>query len=347
MRRREREELETLRSEADAKLQAARDAVHEAERVKKDVESARKENEAAATNLMRMAASASVYAATTTAAPPSAASALPTPRQLQLGTPAATPVPVPSSASRSTTTAGRSVGRSMTTTYAGDIVTATATGGRRGAGAGAGVGQQQQPPGSAPAAVTGAGAGGAAVPDYYLRATLARLATTLEERFKEAERKLQRASNLASGEAYMASGGKTGEHDGIGRLRARLVKLTTVGRKLAAQAGAATAAGGGGGGLGLGRGYESSATTTTTTPGPVTQALVSQLEAQERHMAAWFADLQWQLEGIFSSTQSRMPGGATPLTTGGRSAITSHQRSGSGSGSGSGSVKKGAGVTWK
>jgi len=57
------------------RLQAARDAVHDAERVKKDVESARKENEAGA-----------MFAAAT-AATAATAAALPTPRQLQLGTP--------------------------------------------------------------------------------------------------------------------------------------------------------------------------------------------------------------------------------------------------------------------
>ena len=167
--------------------------MHEAERVKKDVESARKENEAAATNLMRMAAGQSTPRRRRPRRhPPLSVTHAP---RLQLGTPAATPVPVPSSASRSTTTAGRSVGRSMTTTYAGDIVTATATGGRRGAGAGAGVGQQQQPPGSAPAAVTGPVPGARLFPIIIFARRAARLATTLEERFKEAERKLQRAES--------------------------------------------------------------------------------------------------------------------------------------------------------
>ena len=39
----------------------------------------------------------------------------------------------------------------------------------------------------------------AVVPDYYLRATLVRLVSTLEERFREADAKLSRARNLAVG----------------------------------------------------------------------------------------------------------------------------------------------------
>ena len=125
-----------------------------------------------------------------------------------------------------------------------------------------------------------------------LGATVVRLATTLEERFKEAERKVQRAQALA-GEAI----GGGGHAEGISRLKTRLVKLTAAGRKLASQAGAA-----GGGGAGGG-----------AAPAPLTQALVAQLEAQERHVAAWFADLQWQLEGLFSSQKSRMTPVGGPL----------------------------------
>jgi hypothetical protein len=123
--------------------------VHEAERVKKDVESARKENESAR---KEMAATASAIATSrgggaggAMMALPSSAAALPTPRQLQLGTPAATRTP----ASYASSQLNRSAGH-MTTTYAGDI---TGTGGSR----------QQQ---------SGPGGGEASVPDYYLRATL-------------------------------------------------------------------------------------------------------------------------------------------------------------------------------
>uniref|UniRef100_A0A7S0SDW3 Uncharacterized protein n=1 Tax=Mantoniella antarctica TaxID=81844 RepID=A0A7S0SDW3_9CHLO len=152
------------------------------------------------------------------------------------------------------------------------------------------------------------GTGGAGVPDYYLRATLLRLAATLEERFKEAERKIQRARSLAA-HSTSGPGGKHNVHDEIGRLESRLEALAAAGRKLGAQAGSAAGSAAGPG--------------SNASPTPVTHALVAQLETQERHMAAWFADLQWQLEDIFTSQQSRMPviggGGGTQRAGGGES----------------------------
>ena len=90
-------------------------------------------------------------------------------------------------------------------------------------------------------------------------------------------------------------GGAPAISDGINRLQSRLTKLTAAGRRLSHEANSAAGPSGVSG---------------EPPPTPVSQALVAQLEAQERHMAAWFADLQWQLEGIFSSQQSRMPAGS-------------------------------------
>jgi hypothetical protein len=92
-----------------------------------------------------------------------------------------------------------------------------------------------------------------------------------------------------------SGGGGSAINDGINCLQSRLTKLTAAGRRLSHEANAAAGPSGGSG---------------QPPPTPVSQALVAQLEAQERHMAAWFADLQWQLEGIFSSQQSRMQSGS-------------------------------------
>jgi hypothetical protein len=215
-RQREREELEALRADADAKLRLARETL----------ESARKERESSRKEFVEAAA-----ASRDMMPPPPPRSAMPTPRRIHLDSEPSTPrdpidlAPIDDR-------------HGLETFQLADF------------------------------------SGDGTIGDAAIEALVDNLAL----RTAEAERKLQRAENLAAGSQI--GGSKVNISSGIAALKSRLARIAVNSRRA------------------------SVVSSDENGGGNAKKETIAALEQQERELAAWFADLQTQLEALFAKPKS-------------------------------------------
>ena len=109
-------------------------------------------------------------------------------------------------------------------------------------------------------------------------AAIEALVDNLASRTAEAERKLQRAENLAAGSQI--GGSKVNISSGIAALKSRLARIAVNSRRA------------------------SVVSSDENGGGNAKKETIAALEQQERELAAWFADLQTQLEALFAKPKS-------------------------------------------
>jgi hypothetical protein len=225
-RQREREELEALRADADAKLRLARETLESA---RKERESSRKEFVAASAKRGEEVQAAA--ASRDMMPPPPPRSAMPTPRRIHLDSEPSTPrdpidlAPIDDR-------------HGLETFQLADF------------------------------------SGDGTIGDAAIEALVDNLAL----RTAEAERKLQRAENLAAGSQI--GGSKVNISSGIAALKSRLARIAVNSRRA------------------------SVVSSDENGGGNAKKETIAALEQQERELAAWFADLQTQLEALFAKPKS-------------------------------------------